>query len=177
MRIAIHQPNFFPYYPFFQKMESVDRFIILGHCQFEKNNFQNRFDLNGWNTMAVNSGLEPINKKRYVNHQADWDKIKGKFNKLCEFDECITDSLFETNTKLIQKISKKLNINTEIVFDYETELKGTDRLIDLCRHYGGTEYVSGISGSKYLELNKFEDIKLSYQDKSTMLNKSIIELL
>ena len=28
MRVSIHQPNFVPWYPFFQKIKEVDKFII-----------------------------------------------------------------------------------------------------------------------------------------------------
>ena len=62
MVISIHQPNFFPWYPFFQKMEMSDKFIILSNCQFEKNGFQNRFNLDSnWHTMSTFKGLVNIN--------------------------------------------------------------------------------------------------------------------
>ena len=68
MIVTIHQPNFIPWYPFFQKMEQADLFILLGHCQFEKNGFQNRFQLeNTWNTLSVKKGKEPIVEKEYIN--------------------------------------------------------------------------------------------------------------
>ena len=53
MKISIHQPNFVPWYPFFQKIQQCDKFIILTHCQFEKNGYQNRFNFNdkGWVTL------------------------------------------------------------------------------------------------------------------------------
>ncbi len=71
-----------PWLPFFKKIESVDRFIILENCQFEKNNFQNRFNIGSdWYTMSVNKGLEPIVNKIYVNHNTDWIKIKNKLSK------------------------------------------------------------------------------------------------
>jgi hypothetical protein len=77
MRIAIHQPNFIPWYPFFQKMAAVDIFVLMIHCQFEKGKYQNRFQLNGrWHTMSVDHGLDPIIDKRYVRFQEDWDRIK-----------------------------------------------------------------------------------------------------
>ena len=77
MKIAIHQPNFLPWYPFFQKIKEVDRFIILGHCQFEKNGFQNRFNLdNKWHTLSIQKGLDPIVSKTYLNPFKDWNKIK-----------------------------------------------------------------------------------------------------
>ena len=37
MILAIHQPNFFPWWPYFEKIEQADMFVFLTHCQFEKN--------------------------------------------------------------------------------------------------------------------------------------------
>jgi len=177
MRIAIHQPNFIPYYPFFQKMQEVDLFVIMVHCQFEKNNYQNRFEYNGWNTMCVNGGLEPIIDKRYISPHKDWKRITDKYPKLKQFNKSINGSLAVTNVSLIKDIAKLLNIHTEIKYDYETELKGTDRLVDICNNYGATEYLSGISGRNYLELDKFKDIKVVFQNKDKMLNKPILDLI
>ena len=42
MKIAIHQPEHFPYEGFFQKMEYSDVFIILDDVQYSKGNWQNR---------------------------------------------------------------------------------------------------------------------------------------
>ena len=61
MKLAIHQPNFMPWYPFFQKIQQADIFVILQNCQFEKNNFQNRFNVdNQWYTMRVTKTMENI---------------------------------------------------------------------------------------------------------------------
>ena len=174
MRIAIHQPNFLPWWPFFQKIKEVDRFVILKECQFEKNNYQNRFNLNDkWHTMSVNKGLEPIKNKFYLNPEKDWNKIKVNLEEytgiLDFFDDCISENLFETNACIIREICSILNIDTEIVFDYSTELKSTDRLVDLCKYYGATEYLSGSGGAKeYLDLSIFEDINIEFQSN---LNK------
>lgn len=184
MRISIHQPNFMPWLPFFKKIESVDRFIILENCQFEKNNFQNRFNIGSdWYTMSVNKGLEPIVNKKYVNHNVDWVKIKKKLsthkNSLDIFDDCISESLSNTNTKIIKKISDVLGYKTEIFLDYPTDLKSTERLVDICLKNNATEYLSGISGKKYLNLDLFEqnNIKVVFQDiqKSDMTH--ILEVL
>ena len=42
MKIAIHQPEHFPYMGFFQKMKAADVFVILDDVQYTKGNFQNR---------------------------------------------------------------------------------------------------------------------------------------
>jgi hypothetical protein len=177
MIISIHQPNFVPWYPFFQKIEQADVFIILTHCQFEKNNFQNRFNYNGWNTMSTNSGLEPIINKRYLSPEKDWNKITSKHPKLKVFDDLIFSSLAQTNSEIIKRACKILKINTEIVTDYDTHLKSTERLVDLCRFYGGKEYISGMGGKKYLDESLFKKagIKISYQEES--IKKPLIDLL
>ena len=42
MKIAIHQPEHFPYMGFFEKMDIADVFVILDDVQYKKNNWQNR---------------------------------------------------------------------------------------------------------------------------------------
>lgn len=184
MRIAIHQPNFFPYYGFFQKMEDVDLFVIMTNCQFEKNNYQNRFNLNGeWFTMSVNKGLEPIKNKRYVNYLNDWNWIKQKIERfipyptMCYFDYCIKENLANTNIMIIKRLATILDIPTKIVYDYDTDLKGTDRLVDICKHYGATQYLSGISGKNYLELKKFNDAGIEVYFQENIINKPILEVI
>jgi hypothetical protein len=184
MVVSIHQPNFFPYYPFFQKMESSDLFVILTHCQFEKNNYQNRFNKEGkWYTMSVNKGLDPINTKTYLNPQKDWCRIKNmlpSYRKILEeFDPCITDNLASTNSNIIFKIKEMLQIKTEIALDYPTDLLSTGRLVDICLKHKATKYISGISGKKYLDLSMFEqnNIEVIFQDEKEMINKPIIDVL
>jgi len=170
-----------PWYPFFQKIDASDIFVIMCNCQYEKNNFQNRFNLNNkWNTMSVNKGLEPIVDKRYLSPDKDWNKIKVNLKEyssvLDQFDDCISDSLVETNVCLIRKICFMLGIQTEIVLDYPTDLKRTERLYDICKHYGATKYLSGPSGKKYLDLEQFGDtIEVIYQSEQN--KKTILEVL
>lgn len=184
MTITIHQPNFFPYYPFFQKMEDADIFVILKHCQFEKNNFQNRFNKDSkWYTMCVNKGLDPIYTKTYLSPEKDWKRIKDMLpdykDVLDLFDDCIDSNLSKMNSNIIFKIKDILNIKTKIIFDYPTELKGTERLVDICLKNRAKTYISGVSGSKYMDLNKFSDsnIKVIFQDETKMVKKPIIDIL
>ena len=78
MILAIHQPNFFPWWPYFEKIEQADMFVFLTHCEFEKNGYQNRFNHNdNWYTMSVKRGMKPISEKEYLNPKKDWDRIKS----------------------------------------------------------------------------------------------------
>lgn len=170
MTVTIHQPNFVPWYPFFQKIEQADVYVVLGHCQYEKNGFQNRFQLdNNWNTLSVYKGLEPIRQKKYVNPKKDWETIKRNLPEykdlLSEMEYCITDNLFDTNFSIIKHLIQKLDIKTRIEEDYETDLKSTDRLVDICKRFGATTYLAGQGGLDYLDdsLFKNENIEVIYQ--------------
>lgn len=180
MRIAIHQPNFFPHYGFFEKMLAVDKFIILTHCQFEKNNYQNRFRFEDrWYTMSIKHGNVLINEKQYNDHFMDWRRIKEKlpqFN-LEEFNMCIEKKLWATNTNIISRIALKLGIKTEIEIDFETQLNGTERLLEICKYYEADTYLSGASGKTYMDLKLFEDagIKVIFQEPRP--SKPILEVL
>lgn len=175
MTIAIHQPNFIPWYPFFQKIKQADIFVLLGNCQYEKNGYQNRFYLDGfWNTLSVKKGLENIVDKKYANPSYDWIKLKKRLFKykhiLSELDLYITEDLYTTNSLIIQHLAKKLNIGTEFVEDFSLDMSSTERLITLCHHYGATTYLSGQGGRVYLDESLFAQagIRVIYQEN---LNK------
>ncbi len=178
MRISIHQPNLFPHIPFFDKMKESDVFVLLNHCQFEKNNYQNRFRYNDkWFTMSVIKGNIPINQKQYVNAWDDWQTITGQLPNLKQFDRCIYNTLAVTNGHIIMHIMRCLNIKTKLVNDYPTNLTGTARLVDICKTNEAKEYLSGPSGKNYLDLEQFEKagIKVVFQEPSE--SKPIIDLL
>jgi len=171
-RIAIHQPNFFPHLQFFKKMEMADVFVILSHCQFEKNGYQNRFQMNGkWLTMSTSKKLSSIINKKYKEPIDDWLKIKRRLKprELDGYDRFIGPRLSITNTAIIREIARKLRIKTEIVNDYKTGLTGSQRLVDLCKKHGCDEYISGPSGSGYMDTSYFRkaDIKIIYQMPET----------
>lgn len=181
MILSIHQPNFFPWYPYFEKIANSDIFVIMVNCQYEKNNYQNRFKMNEkWYTMSVLKGNDSINEKRYMTPLEDWRQIKSKLplfgSILSRFDNCITENLAITNVKLILALCDIMKIKTKIYLDYPTTLTGTDRLIDICKTHGATKYLSGESGSKYLELDKFyNNLEILYHTNQT--KKPILEVL
>ncbi len=182
MIVTIHQPNFIPWYPFFQKMEQADLFILLGNCQFEKNGFQNRFQLkNTWNTLSVKKGKNPIIEKKYINPEYDWMKIKKRLFKykhiLNGIDPYISKNLYQTNKDIITYLKTKLNINTPLVEDIPTDLVSSERLLMLCKHYGATKYLAGQGGKDYLNESIFlkEGIEIIYQEN--LIKKHTIEYL
>ena len=180
MIVTIHQPNFFPHMGFFDKMRDADIFVILTHCQYEKNGYQNRFNMGDkWYTMSTNKGLEPIRNKRYLNPAEDWNRIKvnAQHEILDSFDNCISESLMHTNTEIISRIARILGITTRIVFDHATELKGTERLVDICKKYNAKTYLSGPSGAKYMDLGLFTEAGIAVHFQESKPSKPILECL
>jgi len=162
MIVTIHQPNFFPWWPFFEKMEQADLFVCLINCQFEKNGYQNRFNYkNNWYTLSVKKGLDLITEKVYTDPVSNWQTIKNRLpehrNFLNQFDDCLFSNLAKTNMKMMDRIKDIFNIKTPIVTDYKTDLKSTDRLVDICKTNGATKYLAGTGARSYLDETKFND--------------------
>ena len=175
MILAIHQPNFFPWYPYFQKMRYADIFVFLTHCQFEKNYYINRFNLDGWHTMSVSAKTESINDKKYLNPEYDWMKIKKRLRNynLEGFDKHISEGLANTNIAIIKEIARTLGIKTRLETDWETDLTGTERLIDICKAHKADTYLSGHGAKKYMDLNLFgkHNIKVLFCEHSWGIQK------
>lgn len=157
MIVAIHQPNFCAWMPFFEKMAKCDIFVILTKVQFEKNGWQNRCQVNGkWWTNPVKSGLEPIENKSYTDG----------------------NNLLETNMYWIYAIAKTLGIDTnKIKYDFDTDKKGTARIIEICQHYHATEYLTNPEAfDKYLELKPFEQANIKIIPFHAKHKKHVFEL-
>jgi len=141
MKIAIHQPNFLPWFPYFEKMNQADVFVLLTECQYTKNSWTNRCQVNGkWWTNPVDGGMRPIIDKTYTTGQ----------------------SLFNVNVQLIHGIAAILDIDaTKIKFDFPTDKKATERIIEICKFFHCDEYLANVE-AEYLdkELLELNDIKL-----------------
>lgn len=174
MKIAIHQPEHFPYMGFFKKMEFVDLFIILDDVQYTKNNWQNRNRFLNKNkveeffTVQVEKNASKKSIKDVLTVDGPWrfknpKKLKQNFN--VDLKNMFTyKKLIDINMESIRLGTKLLNINTPILFSsmFNIKSKGTQRLVDICSYTNATEYVSGLGGKSYLDESLFGDIKLTY---------------
>ena len=136
-----------------------------------------------WQTLRVKKGNKPIIEKEYINAKEDWETIKRKLPNYKELlgsmDYCVSNNLLETNTKIIKHICDKLSITTEIVSDFPTKLKKSERLLQICKKYNATQYLSGPSGINYLdtEIFKKSNIDVLYQDNSKVNKTPILQCL
>tara|TARA_R110000824_G_scaffold56202_1_gene154051 strand:+ start:1001 stop:1564 length:564 start_codon:yes stop_codon:yes gene_type:complete len=173
LKIAIHQPEHFPYMGFFEKMEEADTFVILDDVQYKKNNWQNRNKFLNKNGVEefFNVQVEKGSTKKLINEvkvvDGKWrekvvKKLKQNFN-IDTSNIYSYNKLIDINMASIVWARKKLNINTPMILssNLSIETKSTQRLVDICHQVGATEYISGIGGKSYLDENLFE-CRVSY---------------
>ena len=176
IKVAIHQPEHFPYMGFFQKMEYSDVFIILDDVQYSKGNWQNRNKFLNKNDVDefFTIQLEKRAYKKLINEvevsDSDWKKtILSKLYQNFKID--FTDvysykKLVDINMASINWVREKLDIYTPMFLSSKLDIntQSTQRLIDITHEFG-TEYISGEGGKLYLDETLFTDIKLSYHNQ------------
>ena len=188
MIVTIHQPNYFPYPGFFQKVLLSDIYVILDRAQFE-------FDITNRNKIITPEGSwsrisVPVKKGQKffevrnveINNdqpwaEKNWDLICKSYDNSPFFNlyKATLNSVFKKNWNLIfdlnfytlKKVLEWLNIKTKIIFDSELDVTGksSEHLLNICKKLGATKYLSGPGGSDYLNEKIFEQnkIKVEYQ--------------
>lgn len=188
MKVAIHQPHYWPWLGYLKKMKEADIFVYLDETAYTKNNFinRNRIQINKkdhWLTIPVltNGRTGQLIKDVEVNWDTDW--IKKHFHSLLynyAKSMRIPDNglhnffLSKPRYRLLIKwciesvrfLRLAFKINPMIVFEstLSVEGRGTDRLVNICKTLNADTYLSGPSGKDYLDEAKFGDIKIEYMD-------------
>ena len=81
MKVAIHQPNYFPWIGYFYKMSLADVFVVLDDSQYSKNGYQNRVKIKTptgsvWMTQPVCVPQSKNHEQMKLNYQ-DTDGVKN----------------------------------------------------------------------------------------------------
>lgn len=181
-RVAILQSNYIPWKGYFDLIDSVDEFIIYDDVQYTKNDWRNRNKIktpNGLQWLTVPVGQNISRKIREVklpdsNWQIKhWKTIEANYSRASHFDEIkeILEPLYcknkynllsQLNRVFIDSISRYLGIRTLISDSGGYLLKGdrTERLVNICKQAGATEYVSGPAAKAYIDEDLFERQKI-----------------
>ena len=194
-KVAILQSNYIPWKGYFDIIDSVDEFIFYDEMQYTKNDWRNRNKIKTpdgliWLTIpcetkgAISSeqricDTKITDKSKFKKH---WNAIQINYAKAPYFKEYknLFEELFKSceseeylckvNYKFIYAINEILGIKTEISFsqDYGLIEGKTERLVDLVKKAGGSEYISGPAAKDYINQKLFEDanIKLTWKDYS-----------
>lgn len=183
MKVGIHQPNFFPWMGYFDKMETSDTFVILDDVQLTDSSLTQRtkvLNCNG-DTTYLTVAFE---KKGYlqkkirdikINKNVDWqrrqlDFLRGTYGKtrywkeVEEFIRPIYEKeytfLIDVNMKTIEIVRDLLRIETPLIMQsdmiYDNDSKKDELVLSLCKSLGARKYLSGSGAKKYMNLDIFE---------------------
>lgn len=181
---AIHQPNFFPWLGYFEKMRRADVFVFLDAVAYPKSgnsmgSWVNRVRIavNGqavWiRVPAVREhGAQPINRVR-IDNSSPWRDIllrtlEINYRRAPHFAACMSlieplirnenDLLAEYNINAVTRIAAALELKPQLLRQSELSANGhgTELLVDLVRACGAGCYLSGDGADGYQENELFE---------------------
>lgn len=181
--VAIHQPNFFPWMGYFNKIARADLFVLHDALQYPKGgsgNLLNRVEvLNNheprWITVPIvrsYHGTRLINETEISNTQPWRNKIlniiRSNYGKAPHFADVYpliedviqnsTGNLAEFNVAAIKRLSESLHLDTSkflLGSSLDVTSRATDMLVDVVKAVGGTGYLCGKGAAKYQEDEKF----------------------
>lgn len=173
MNVAIHQPQYLPWLPYFLKIDESDTFIFLDNVAFQKNGVQNRNQIKTaqgrqWLTVPVIQRVGQEIREVLIDERSDWRRKHWKTilqnygrahafpqyqNRLEEIFARSWKNLSELNIELITMMLKWMGIRTRLIRSSEMKATGTasDLVLNLCLEVGATRYISGTGGSYLLE--------------------------
>lgn len=188
MKLAIMQPYFFPYIGYWQLLNAVDEYIVYDDVAYIKGGWINRnfILLNGEKHLLTLplidlSSFKKINEIFVTNNISIKTKLLKKitaaYKKAPYYEDVypIIESVLLDNGyisevlyRAILKIREYLGINTQIKLSSQinknNELKGKDKVINICKLENADIYINAIGGQELYNKDEFENngIKLEF---------------
>jgi hypothetical protein len=190
-RIAVVQSSYIPWKGYFDLINKVDEFILYDDLQYTRRDWRNRNRIKtpdgaSWLTIPVKvKGLYHqkirdviVSDQRWSDRH--WKSICLNYSRAPYFEamgpllhdlyrECRDEKyLSAINYKFLEGICHILGIKTRISWsmDYDLVEGRNKRLVDLCRHAGASEYLSGPAAQTYLDETLFstQGIRVCWMD-------------
>ncbi len=194
MICSIHQPNFFPWLGYFDKIYRADCFVFLDHVSYPKSSktmssWGNRVSVNiagekRWINCPIirEKGVQLIDSIKIDNRTKWREKLLKSlcynykksaffdevFDFICELINYDVEYLCEYNINAIECISKQLKVDCSFIkqSDLDTKFSSNELLIEITQKVGCNQYMCGGGSSGYQndELFTQKSIELIYQN-------------
>ena len=178
--LVVLQPGYLPWLGYFDLLKKADVFVHYDDVQFDKHGWRNRNRVKGpkgaiWLTVPVlhsgRSGQSVLDVE--IDDRRNWRRkhlatvgqfyaraplIEALLPRLQEILERPWGRLVELDLALIDWLAAELTITTPRYRASELGISSDDRnqrLLDLCRHFGASRYLSGNAARDYLDLDRF----------------------
>jgi hypothetical protein len=191
--VAIHQPNFFPWLGYFNKIAAADVFLVMDNVQFSKTGgtWLNRVRLlvggePRWATMPVVRSYHGTRlvREMKIDNAGPWrakllKTVEASYRRAPHFAEVFplverlvrnpTDDLTSYNLSAITALVEALGLDSSklrLGSALGAEGAATDLLVSMVEAAGGAAYLCGGGAGGYQEDEKFaaRGLKLVYQD-------------
>lgn len=187
MKVGIMQPYFFPYLGYWQLIHYVDTYVVFDDVNYinrgwiARNNF-----LIGNAPKMISIPLVGASQTRLINSieltesEKERDSlirtIELAYRKAPYFGEIMPmvtglikncRYISELNYKAILAINQYLGIDTRIVLSSQLEkdcdLKGQDKIVDICKRLGADVYINAIGGTELYSREVFNNQNMQLQ--------------
>jgi hypothetical protein len=179
VKIAIHQPEYFPWLGFLDKARQVDAFVLLDSVQFDRSSLQHRARVVGaggqvWLTIPfIHKFPQRIDELEFADNRwqaKQWKSLQACYGRASGW-KTVAPKLEAFFAQPYPKVADATSASVELLFEAfgvrppkvlrssamaAAGSKG-DLVLELCRELGATTYLSGRSGATYLNAQQFAD--------------------
>jgi hypothetical protein len=188
--LVVLQPGYLPWLGFFDQLRRSDVFVYYDDVQFDKHGWRNRNRIKGpkgphWLTVPI------LHKGRMgqridqveIDPRFPWAKkhletIRQFYAKAPFLDRYLPElksvidrpwtSLVELDIELASVMADWLGVKREVYRSSRLAVEGdrNERLLNLCRHFGVSRYLSGNAAQNYLDQVLFQEagIEVEWQN-------------
>jgi len=189
-KAIITQSNYMPWKGYFTSMLHATHLVLYDDMQYTKRDWRNRNKIitnNGpsWISIPVDTKgkfHQKINQTKIKdaewNHK-HWNKIRENYRKapfFSDYEKIIqeiylkelqgVEFLSSINRKVLERFIQILDLEIEIIDSREFDLVGdkTEKLVNICKDLGATEYFTGPAAKSYMQEDLFtsQGIKVNY---------------
>ena len=214
MKIGIMQPYFLPYIGYWQLLNEVDQYVIYDDVNFIKGGWINRnrilvnkeskmltLKLNKASSNKLINEIEILEDgiqirqilktiETFYRKAPYFQVIYPLLEKILKFNEPNLVKFIKNSFRII---CEYLDIKTKLIMssslEKKNELKGQEKVINICKALKATEYYNAIGGQKLYSFDKFreekiqlkflktKDIKYKQLDNEFISNLSVLDVL
>jgi hypothetical protein len=190
MTVVVLQPGYLPWLGFFDQMRRSDVFVYYDDVQFDKHGWRNRNRIKSpagpqWLTVPVlhHGQGQPLILDTRIDTRTDWPRkhlgtlrqyyAKAPYVKryLPVLEELLSrpwTHIVDLDLAVIDLMAGWLNATPVVARASQLGIGGeqSERLINLCVHFGADRYLSGSAAREYLDVAAFEKrgIEVVWQD-------------
>ena len=178
--VVVLQPGYLPWLGFFDQLRRADVFVYYDDVQYDKHGWRNRNRIKTqtgptWLTVPVlhsGQGLPRILDVA-IDHRTPWarkhvDTIRQSYARapflrrylpaLEELLQSRWECLVDLDIACVNLMAEWFGLQRRIERSSQLPIGGerSERLLEICRHFGASTYVSGASAENYLDVALFE---------------------